>query len=240
MLHHALTYDKAKLICGPRSCGVRDCIYWHYQVGHVLEAPRLLAVAVHRQGILPQRLQSIWNGTCISVASSYGCVSRPAAADGVRGRTPGMTTHLRDEVADDPAVVDAHARPVRVEDPGDPHLHARTHERVSGSIKLDEKCMQLPSDPQRMDAWRRTPQYRSQDDDQPRGWLRGGSPWSASPPCACPRRSSSGHLHANIIHRSIVGRACSDDERVERTKRDRMYMIHRLASIVVLYTYRWG
>jgi hypothetical protein len=34
-----------------------------------------------------------------------------------------------------------------------------------------------------------------QDDDEPRGWLRGGSPWSASPPCACPRRSSSEHLH---------------------------------------------
>jgi len=30
--------------------------------------------------------------------------------------------YLSDKVADDPAIVDAHARPVGVEDPSNPHL----------------------------------------------------------------------------------------------------------------------
>jgi hypothetical protein len=39
--------------------------------------------------------------------------------------------YLSDEVADDAAVVDAHARPVGVEDPSDPNLHARA-DRTKG------------------------------------------------------------------------------------------------------------
>jgi hypothetical protein len=36
--------------------------------------------------------------------------------------------YLSDEVADDAAVVDAHARPVGVEDPSNPHLHQSSHQ----------------------------------------------------------------------------------------------------------------
>lgn len=34
--------------------------------------------------------------------------------------------YLSNKVADDTTVIDAHARAVRVEDPGNPHLHTQT------------------------------------------------------------------------------------------------------------------
>jgi hypothetical protein len=157
VLRHTLTYEKARrggcVLCDHTPISLWPSIvwcerlHWHYQVGHVLEAPRLLAVAVHRQGILSQRLQYCNNQRA---ASCGGC--------GVPGRNrkPRGMTHLRDEVADDPAVVDAHPRPVRVEDPGDPHLHARTNVPAAGRL-IGRKVHAIGI---RKDACRRT-QYRT-------------------------------------------------------------------------------
>ena len=40
-----------------------------------------------------------------------------------------LICYLSDEVADDAAVVDAHARPVGVEDPSDPNLHVHAQQK---------------------------------------------------------------------------------------------------------------
>jgi hypothetical protein len=136
------------LVCGPRSCGVRDCIgitrsdtYW-----------KLLVCLPS-----PYTVKGSFLSACSTVIIS---ALRPAAAveclAGTGSPDPRGMTHLRDEVADDPAVVDAHPRPVRVEDPGDPHLHARTNVPAAGRL-IGRKVHAIGI---RKDACRRT-QYRT-------------------------------------------------------------------------------
>ena len=88
------------------------------QIRDVLKAPSLLAITIDSQRLLPQRLKTIIHEEHFNIKNE---VHRHQGAK----RGPATGGYLSNKIADNTAIIDAHARTICVEDPGDPHLNQK-------------------------------------------------------------------------------------------------------------------